>query len=111
MATETESESITTNPDGTTTITQSQSQTEPTFSLQEQAALALRLPASGTDWLDAMIMSARLFERYCDQKLSNADLLQIEQAGADAWCQSNGIQWAQALALCQDLAKSIRPAA
>lgn len=67
------------------------------LSAREHAALALRLPASGTGWLDAMINHASLrdaadamYRSYAAQKLDDANLAIIKKNGIEAWMKANG---------------------
>ena len=84
---------------------------------KEQAALALRLPNSGTPWLDMMIMQAwrrdmtmQLFQDYCMQKMTDTDVQIVKKAGLDAWLKINGADMSEALSLCEAMAKTTKVA-
>lgn len=85
---------------------------------REQAALALRLPNSGTPWLDMMIMQAyrrdltmQMFQAFCAQKVTETDVAVVKKAGLDAWLKINGADMSEALSLCEALAKTAKPPA
>jgi hypothetical protein len=86
------------------------------FSLKEQAAIELRIPNSGTQWLDAMIahsrrqeMSAELFRQYCESKLTDANVAIVKKNGLEAWLRTNGTDLSEALVMCEAMAKTTRP--
>ncbi len=86
------------------------------FSLKEQAALQLRIPNSGTQWLDAMIAHARrqelsteLFRQYCQTKLTDANVAIVKKNGLEAWLRTNGTDMSEALLMCDAMAKTTRP--
>jgi hypothetical protein len=64
---------------------------------REHVALTLRLPASGTQWLDAMINHAvqreaieQVYRNSVLQLLDEANLAIIRKNGIDAWLKANG---------------------
>ncbi len=89
--------------------------TASSLSAKEQAALALRLPNSGTPWLDMMIMQAyrrdmtmQLFQTFCTQKLTETDVAIVKKSGLDAWMRINGVEMSEALSLCEAMAKTTK---
>ncbi len=87
------------------------------FSLKEQAAIALRLPNSGTPWLDVMIAQARrhdmameMFQAYCENlKLTDTNVGIARKNGLDAWLRTNGNDLPEVLAMCEAMARTQRP--
>lgn len=64
---------------------------------REHVALTLRLPASGTQWLDAMISHSvqreaieQVYRNSILQLLDEANLAIIRKNGIDAWIKANG---------------------
>lgn len=89
------------------------------FTLKEQAAIALRLPNSGTQWLDMMIAQARrhdmameMFQAFCEsQKLNETNVAIMRKNGLDAWLRTNGNDLPEVLAMCEAMARTQRPKA
>jgi hypothetical protein len=88
------------------------------FNAREQAALTLRIPASGTQWLDAMIAHAlqresieAVYRAYVTQKIDATSLGVIQKNGLEAWMSANSSDFEAARKAAEAMIKPQKPKA